>query len=99
MELNLPLILFGFDQNVQTDTVLDLIILIAKFHIFKSKLQKGKANVNIFIYSLKQRAITEKYCTAASDRKERHEMQPLSLGDLLCLKYDSLSLSFLSLNH
>ena len=86
VELNMPLILFGFDQNVQTDKGLDLIILIAKFRIFKSKLQKGKANVNMFIHSLKQRAITEKYCTAASDQKERHEMQPLSLADLWCLE-------------
>ena len=62
VELNRPLILFGLDQNVQTDRRFDLIILMAKFHIFKSKLQKGKPNVNIFIHSLKQRAVIEKYC-------------------------------------
>ena len=73
----MPLIMFGLDQNVQTDRRFDIIILMTKFHIFKSKLQKGKPkgkpNVNIFIHSLKQRAVTEKYCTAASDQKERHE--------------------------
>ena len=89
----MPLILFGLDQNVQTDRVFDLIILMAKFHIFKSNLQKGKLNVNIFIHSLKQRAVKEKYCIAASGQEERHETQPLSLVDLLCLKYDSLSVS------
>ena len=71
----------------------DIIILRAKFHIFKSKLQKGKPNVNIFIHSLKQRAVIEKYCIAASDQEERHETQQLSLADLLHLKYVSLSLS------
>ena len=86
VELNMPLILFGLDQNVQTDRRFDLIILMAKFHIFKSKLQKGKPNVNIFIHSLKQRAVIEKYCIAASDQEERHETQPLSLADLLCLE-------------
>ena len=86
VELNMPLILFCLDQNVQTDRRFDLIILMAKFHIFKSKLQKGKPNVNIFIHSLKQRAVIEKYCIAASDQEERHETQPLSLADLLCLE-------------
>ena len=42
VELNMPLFLFGFDQNVQTDRAFDLIILKAKFHIFKSELQNGK---------------------------------------------------------
>ena len=93
VELNMPLILFCLDQNVQTDRRFDLIILMAEFHIFKSKLQKGGPNFNIFIHSLKQRAVTEKYRIAASDEEERHETQPLSLADLLCLKYDSLSLS------
>ena len=41
VELNMPLILFDFDQNVQPDRVFDLIILMARFRIFKSKLQKG----------------------------------------------------------
>ena len=86
VELSMLLILFGLDQNVQTDSVFDLIILMAKFHIFKPKLQKGKPNVNIFIHSLKQRKVREKYCTAASDQEERHETQPLSLADLLCLE-------------
>ena len=86
MELNMPLILFGLDQNVQTDTIFDLIIWMAKFYNFKSKLQNEKPNVNIFIHSLKQRATIEKCCTAASDQKERHETQLLSLADLLCLE-------------
>ena len=86
MLLIMRLILFGLDQNVQTDRRFDLIILMAKFHIFKSKLQKGKPNVNIFIHSLKQRAVIEKYCIAATDQEERHETQPLSLADLLCLE-------------
>ena len=73
VELNMPLILFGLDLNVQTDRRFDLIILMAKFHIFKSKLQKGKPDVNIFIHSLKQRAAIEKYCIAASYQEERHE--------------------------
>ena len=76
----MPLIRFTFDQNVQTDRVFDLIILMAKFHIFKS-------NIKIFIHTLKQRAVIEKYCIAASDQEEiRHETQPLSLADLLCLE-------------
>ena len=80
VELNMPFSLFGLDQNVQTGRVFVLIILMAKFHLFRSKLQKGKPNVNIFIHSLKQRAVIEKYCIAVSDQEERHETQPLSLA-------------------
>ena len=39
----------------------DLIILLAKFHIFKSKLQKEKPNFKIFRHILKQRAKVERY--------------------------------------
>ena len=81
-----PILTTKDTKNVQTDRSFDLIILMAKFHIFKSKLQKGKPNVNIFIHSLKQRAVIEKYRIAASDQEERHETQPLSLADLLCLE-------------
>ena len=86
----MPLILFGLDQNVQTDRVFDLIILMAKFHIFSN--QSCKRENQHFIHSLKQRTVIEKYCIAASDQEERHETQPLSFAELLCLKYDSLSL-------
>ena len=40
VELNMPLILFGLDQKVQTDRRFDLIILMAKFHIFKSNCKR-----------------------------------------------------------
>ena len=81
-----PILTTKDTKNVQTDSRFDLIILVAKFHIFKSKMQKGKPNVNIFIHSLKQMAVIEKYRIAASDQEERHETQPLSLADLLCLE-------------
>ena len=38
----MPLILFGLDQNVQTDRRFDLIILMAKFLYFQIKIAKGK---------------------------------------------------------
>ena len=72
------------DHSTNFQYAFDLIILMAKFHIFKSKLQKGKPNVNIFIHSLNQRAAIEKYCIAASDQEERHETQQLSLAVCVC---------------
>ena len=57
----MPLILFGTDQKVRTDRVFDLIILLAKFHNYKLKLQKKNTIFEIFKQLLNQRAKVERY--------------------------------------
>ena len=42
-------------KHKQVKSFFDQIVLMKKFHIFKSKLQKEKPNVNILIHSLKSK--------------------------------------------
>ena len=50
VDLHTPLILFGCDQKVQTDRIIDFIILLAKFYILKSKLQKEN-QISKYLYT------------------------------------------------
>ena len=75
-ELDMPSILLDGDWCGKTDSF-NLVILIAKLFIFKSKWQSGKS---------KDR---KKYSTIMSDRKEKHDGKWLSILKAV----DSLSLS------
>ena len=55
------LIILGIKDNVITDRIFDLIILMAKFHIFVSKVRGAGLHMNNFIRTLKNRYISEKY--------------------------------------
>lgn len=57
---NKNLIILGISQNTQTDTVLDLIILLAKHYIYRSKVNKTKPNYNHFENLLAMRYMIEK---------------------------------------
>ena len=57
---NENLILFGHCETIQTDTVCDLIILIAKFFIYRCKVLKYNPNINHFKRELNQRHFIEK---------------------------------------
>ncbi|XP_070180397.1 uncharacterized protein [Littorina saxatilis] len=54
------LIIFGNDDNVNTDNVLDLIILLGKYYIYKCKLQGSVPLLSGFLKILKQRYYIEK---------------------------------------
>ena len=54
------LVLFGKCNMISTDKVCDLIILIAKFYIYRCKVQKNILNVNVFIKELYKRYHIEK---------------------------------------
>lgn len=61
------LIILGSKQNVITDRIFDLIILMAKFHIFVSKLRDVNPHLNCLIRNIKNMYIIEKYRRAISD--------------------------------
>ena len=54
-------ILFGMSENIKTDKICDFITLMAKFYIYKSKVQHTELNVNCFIINLYYRYEIEKY--------------------------------------
>ena len=56
LELTEKFVLFGVLQNVLTDKVLDLIVMLAKFCFYKCKRQETAPNLNFyFIFSESQR--------------------------------------------
>ncbi|WP_419627691.1 hypothetical protein, partial [Thiolapillus sp.] len=69
------LVLFGVKENVVTDRVIDLIILLAKYYIFKCKLQGSTPIAKIFIKSLKQRYIVEKYASLVCNRNHSFNLE------------------------
>jgi len=62
LEFSKELVILGCKLNTRTDKVLDLIILLAKFHIYKCKINNLIPNITHFLNSLKQRYEIEKYC-------------------------------------
>ena len=57
----------------------DIMCICTEKHTFKSKLQKGKPNVNIVIHSLNQRGVIEKYIALLLQTKRkgmRHNRYP-----------------------
>ena len=69
------LVLFGVAKDITTDKPMDLIILLAKHHIYKCKLNDIQPNVVTFIRQLKYRMQIENKLAeinyTARDRFER----------------------------
>ena len=68
------LVLFGVKENVVTDRVIDLIIILAKYYIFKCKLQGSTPITKIFIKSLKQRYV-EQYASLVCNRNHSFNLE------------------------
>ena len=62
------LIILGTKENVITDRIIDLFILLAKYHIFTSKVKGTLPFLNIFVYNVKNRYMAEKYENAVNNR-------------------------------
>ena len=54
-------ILFGLCENIKTDKICDFITLMAKFYIYRCKVQHNELNVRYFINNLYFRYNVEKY--------------------------------------
>ena len=61
LRLSKQLILFGFQTNVHTDKIIDLFILLAKYHIFTCKIKESTPNMRIFERIVKQRFVIERF--------------------------------------
>ena len=55
------LIILGVKANLVTNRIIDLCILIAKYHIFTSKLQGTTPHLNAFVQNMRNRFEVEKY--------------------------------------
>lgn len=65
------LILFGWKENCKTDKVMDLIILLGKYHIHKSKLQNRIPNCTSFKNIVRDRYCIERYAHAIAGLNEK----------------------------
>ena len=61
LELTEKFILFDVLQNVFTDKVLDLIVMLAKFYIYKCKWQETAPKLKVFLRILRDRYTVERY--------------------------------------
>ena len=55
------LVIAGVAENVRTDRIFDLLLIIAKYHIFVSKIKNTNPNLNLFINQMKNMYQDEKY--------------------------------------
>ena len=69
--LSKELVLMGVKRGVFTDRIVDLMVLLAKYHIFCSKLQETKPFLNVFLFNLRAVYSAEKY-RAKVDISSRH---------------------------
>ena len=53
--------MFGLCENLKTDKICDFITLMAKFYIYRCKVQHNDLNVNFFISNLYYRYTVEKH--------------------------------------
>ena len=61
------LAIFGYNSYVHTDNIFDLFILLAKYHIFHAKTNNGNALIQVFVRTVKQRFVVEKYNAVIKD--------------------------------
>ena len=63
LHFNKNIVLFGLDENIKTDRILDLIILLSKHYIYLTKVNQAKPNIKHFGHILKTRYEIEKEIT------------------------------------
>lgn len=65
------LVLFGWKQNCKTDKIMDLMILLGKYHIYKCKIQNKIPSTQYFKQTVRQRYVIEKYAHAIAGKIDR----------------------------
>ena len=83
LELTENCILFAVLQNVFTDKVLDLIVMLAKFYIYKCKGQETAPNLKVFLRILKDRYSVEIYSHITTDKLHDFDLQWLPYKGLI----------------
>ena len=66
---------FGVLQNVFTDKVLDLIVMLAKFYISKCKWQETAPNLKVFLRILRDKYTVERYLHITTDKLRDFDLQ------------------------
>ena len=72
LTLNETLILFGMDEQIMTDSGLDNIILWAKFHIYKCKMQNIAPTIQAFMSMFKNKLRVEQYLARVKGNEDKY---------------------------
>jgi hypothetical protein len=83
LKLSEEFILFGTSQNIQTDSVLDFIILCAKFFLYKCKLENSLPRLHCFLKVLQHAYTVEKRIFWLKGKSEQFDEAWLSYLDLV----------------
>ena len=84
------LILFGISDNVETNKIIDLIVLHAKYYIFKCKVQMAPPVLNVFQKRLDSMYADEKYLASVNSKNLEFTLQWLPYMSLLTKDYTLL---------
>ena len=72
LQANKSLILFGTSKDTFTDNILDLIILLSKFFLYRCKVNSKRPALKPFIEEIKQRHDIEKIISTSTGKYEAH---------------------------
>lgn len=67
--------MFGVENNFRSDKVIDLIMLLARFYIYKCKLEKKMPDMDAFIPIVKRRYNIERYCYSINGQLHKFIME------------------------
>lgn len=81
--LSREIILFGTSATFKSTQSLDLIIVMAKMHIYKHKVNNTKPKISNFITEVKQRYEQEKYNAIISNNNNKHANKWLSFMPMI----------------
>ena len=73
LEMTKELIIFGLQRDFVTDRVIDWIILLAKFYVYKCKIENMLPNFQSFMVYLKQKYNIEKYNATVNGVKTKFD--------------------------
>ena len=83
LTLSKEFVILGTKVNFKTDKIFNFIILLAKFYIYKSKLDDTIPRLDIFMNSLKKRYSLEKYRAIINENKHKFDMEWLMYKSLI----------------
>ena len=83
LSLNIELALFGTDDKTKTDEVLDLILLWAKFFIYRCRMNGIKPNIEAFLAELRYEYLSEKFVHSLEMRQPDFEKKWLPYLNLV----------------
>ena len=82
INFNLRTISFGLEKRAQDSCILNFLIILAKYYIFRCKYNKNEPEFIAFVQYLKQRKNIEETIAIIKDKTDTHNMKWIKLQDI-----------------